>query len=295
MNIGKKRVLVLGATGMLGNAVIQVFCSSPGYEAIGSARSAALLKYLPQEIAGKLIIGHDLENQDQLIDLFYQASPDIVINCVGLVKQLSQANDPIQAILINALLPHRLARLAALSGARLVHMSTDCVFSGSKGDYTEEDLPDAYDLYGRSKLLGEVDYPNAITLRTSIIGHELNGARSLINWFLLQEGSTKGYEKAIFSGLPTVEIARLIRDHVLTHPELRGLYHVSADPINKFDLLSLVARVYGKTIDIKPDDSVSIDRSLNSTRFRRETGYQSAPWPDLVNEMFQFQMAAGSC
>ena len=189
---------------------------------------------------------------------------------------------------INALLPHRLARLCEVTGARLVHMGTDCVFSGAKGMYTEADASDAKDLYGRSKYLGEVDYPHAITLRTSIIGHELNGSRSLVGWFLAQEGSVKGFKRAIFSGLPTVEIARLIRDYVIPYPDLHGLYHVSAEPINKFDLLTLVANHYGKSIDILRDETFVIDRSLDSTRFRAVTGFHPAPWDELIRVMHNF-------
>jgi dTDP-4-dehydrorhamnose reductase len=154
--------------------------------------------------------------------------------------------------------------------------------------YTEADASDAKDLYGRSKYLGEVDYPHAITLRTSIIGHELDGVRSLIGWFLAQEGSVKGFKRAIFSGLPTVEIARVIRDHVIPQPELHGLYHVSAEPISKFDLLTLVAQTYRKTIDISADDQLVIDRSLDSTRFRQVTGFAPKPWPEQIRSMRDF-------
>lgn len=282
------RVLVLGASGMLGNAVLRLFAQSPGYEAIGSARSSGVLRLLPDGLRDSVLCGVDVESFDSLTRLFVNARPDVVINCIGLVKQLAEADDPLAAIPINALLPHRLARLCDVAGARLVHMSTDCVFSGAKGMYTEADMSDAKDLYGRSKYLGEVDYPHAITVRTSIIGHELSGAHSLVGWFLAQQGSVKGFRRAIFSGLPTVELARVIRDHVLPHPELRGLYHVSAEPINKFDLLALIARAYGKTIAITPDDKLVIDRSLDSSRFREATSYQPEPWPELVRRMHEF-------
>jgi dTDP-4-dehydrorhamnose reductase len=169
-----------------------------------------------------------------------------------------------------------------------VHISTDCVFSGAKGMYVESDFPDADDLYGRSKYLGEVDYPHAVTLRTSIIGHELDGARSLLCWFLAQGGSVRGFTKAVFSGLPTVELARVVRDFVLPHPELHGLYHVSAAPINKYDLLKLVAQAYGKSIEITPHDQLVIDRSLDSTRFKAATGYAPPSWPELVRTMHAF-------
>lgn len=285
----KMKVLVLGATGMLGNAMLRVFAESDGFDVIGSARSNAQLKLLPPAIAEHVICGVDVENVDCLLGLFSSAKPDIVINCIGLVKQLAEADDPLAAIPINAMLPHRLARVCAVSGARLIHMSTDCVFAGTKGMYTETDFADAADLYGRSKLMGEVDYPNSITLRTSIIGHELTGARSLVGWFLAQEGPVKGFKRAVFSGLPTVEIAKLIRDYVIPHPELHGLYHVSAEPINKFDLLVLVAKTYEKSIEIEPEDQFVIDRSLDSSRFRQATGYAPMPWPELVKSMHAFR------
>jgi len=284
----KIKVLVLGATGMLGNAVLRLFAQSPGYEAVGSARSTSALRLLTADLSDRVICGVDVEHIDSLISLFSKVQPDVVINCIGLVKQLAEADDPLAAIPINSLLPHRLARLCGVAGARLVHMSTDCVFSGAKGMYTEADMSDAKDLYGRSKYLGEVDYQHAITLRTSIIGHELNGGHSLVGWFLAQQGSVKGFRRAIFSGLPTVELAKVIRDYVIPHPELHGVHHVSADPINKFDLLTLISNVYGKKIDIATDDNFIIDRSLDSTRFREATGYQPQPWPELIRRMCEF-------
>ena len=273
---------------MLGNAVLRLFGQSTGYQVFGSVRSSGALHLLPRNLHQNISADMDIQNFDNLARLFADVHPNVVINCVGLVKQLAEANDPLSAIRINALFPHQLAQLCEVAGARLVHMGTDCVFSGAKGMYTEADTSDAKDLYGRSKYLGEVDYPHTITLRTSIIGHELNRARSLVGWFLSQEGSVKGFQRAIFSGLPTVEIARLIRDCVIPHPDLHGLYHVSAEPINKFDLLTLMATQYGKSIDIVPDEAIVIDRSLDSTRFRAATGFQPAPWSELVRLMREF-------
>ncbi len=288
MTDGKQKVLVLGASGMLGNAVLRFFARSAGFEASGSARSASTLAQLPAELRERVVTGVDVENVDSLARLFAQVRPDVVINCIGLVKQLAEADDPLLAIPINALLPHRLARLCQVAGARFVHVSTDCVFTGAKGMYREEDPADAQDLYGRSKHLGEVDYDNAVTLRTSIIGHELASAHGLVGWFLAQTGQVRGFTRAVFSGLPTVELARVIRDHVLPRPELRGLHHVSAAPIAKFDLLQLVAQAYGRTTVIVPDDRLVIDRSLDSTRFRQITGYAPPAWPELVRAMHAF-------
>jgi dTDP-4-dehydrorhamnose reductase len=186
------------------------------------------------------------------------------------------------------MLPHRLARLCALAGARLVHISTDCVFNGRAGNYRESDISDAEDLYGKSKFIGEVAYPHAITLRTSIIGHELASAHGLVGWFLQQRGKVNGYRRAIFSGLPTVELARVIRSVILPRPDLSGLYHVASTPISKLELLQLVASAYGTSVEIEPDDRVAIDRSLNADRFREATGYVAPPWPVLVGQMQEF-------
>lgn len=286
----KKRLVVLGATGMLGNAVLRFFANNSEYEVYGTVRSLNSVSNLKRQApTAQFLPGIDLESLDGLVRLFATVKPVLVVNCIGIVKQLSEANDPLVALPINALLPHRLARLAQVAGARLIHLSTDCVFSGTHGNYSESDVPDAHDLYGRSKLLGEVDYPNAITLRTSIIGHELGGNRSLIDWFLSQSGDVQGYKNAVFSGLPTVEIARIIRDYVIPNPDLHGLYHLSADAINKFDLLSLVSKVYGKSINIVANEEVVIDRSLNSNRFRSATGFKPELWAELVRRMHEFQ------
>jgi dTDP-4-dehydrorhamnose reductase len=283
-----RHVLVVGATGMLGHTVLRYFGADPRFRTSGTVRSAEAAALLPPALRTQLIAGIDVDDAPSLARAFDQARPDVVVNCVGVVKQLSSAGDPLTAIPINSLLPHRLSRLAAEHGARFIHVSTDCVFTGKRGAYTESDIPDAADLYGRSKLLGEVDEPHAITLRTSIIGPELRGAHGLVGWFLAQQGEARGFTRAVFSGLPTVELARVIRDFVLPRAQLHGLYHVSAEAINKHDLLALVARIYGKRITLIPDDKLVIDRSLDSTRFRQETGYSPAGWPDLVRAMHEF-------
>ena len=273
---------------MLGSAALRFFAQSSGVVVTASVRSAESLRLLPVEVHRHVEVGVNVENQCRLISLFAKVKPDVVINCVGLVKQLAQAEDPLASLTINAILPHQLARLCALAGSRLVHVSTDCVFSGIRGMYVEGDTPDARDLYGMSKYLGEVDAPNAITLRTSIIGHELGSPHGLVGWFLEQHEKVRGFTRAIFSGLPTVELARVIRDVVIPHPELRGVYHVSAAPISKFDLLTLIKRKYEKAIEIEPDDSLVINRSLDSNRFRQASNYTAPAWAELVDAMHRF-------
>jgi len=282
------KVLIIGSAGLLGSTLLRYLVGKDDVEIFGTVRSFAPVQLLPENLRTRILSNVDVENFDHLLKLFSNIRPDVVVNCVGIVKQLSEANDPLTAIPINSLLPHRLAKLCAVVGARFIHFSTDCVFSGSKGMYKESDSPDATDLYGISKLLGEVSYANAITLRTSLIGQELREKRSLVNWFLSQSGSVKGFRRAIFSGLPTVEIARVLHRFVLPNSDLRGLYHLSVDPISKLDLLNLVAKAYGKEIEIMPDDGLVIDRSLDSSLFRAATGYRPRPWPELVQAMYEF-------
>lgn len=277
---------------MLGSTIFRAFSRDSRLQVFGTMRDARNVDYFAPNQREFLIPNVDVESESGLVTAFSIAKPDIVINCVGIVKQHPKATDPLISLQVNAVLPHRLARYCKIANAKLVHFSTDCVFSGKKGQYKEDDTPDAADLYGRSKLLGEVDYEHAITLRTSIIGHELVGNKSLIGWFLNQTDEVYGYRRAIFSGLPTIEVARVVREYVIPYSKISGIYHLSVDPISKYDLLNLVAKIYGKTIKIIPNDEVVIDRSLNSERFRVATGFVPRPWPELIHDMYREYMLA---
>jgi dTDP-4-dehydrorhamnose reductase len=274
---------VLGGSGMLGHKAYQVLQTAGDVwctvRTPGSLKSAGLFR------ADRVIEGVDFDQDgesERAIDL---VRPDAVVNCVGVVKQSPQAQGPLASITTNSLLPHRLARACSQRGARLIHISTDCVFSGRVGNYSEADLPDPPDLYGRSKLLGEVDQPEHLTIRTSMIGRELHAHRGLLDWFLAQSGTVKGFSRAVFSGLTTLELARVLAAIILEHQELSGIYHVSAEPIDKFRLLTLIREVYGREIEIREDAGVVIDRSLDSTRFRRATGWTPPSWPVMIAEM----------
>lgn len=279
---------------MLGSTLFRKLSTYSSLQVFGTVRDSRSISFLPAPLHEKLIPNINIEGETDLLAAFAASKPDIVLNCVGIIKQLPSSHNHLESLTINAILPHRLANYSKAMGSRLIHFSTDCVFSGKKGMYQETDLPDAYDLYGRSKLLGEVDYDNSVTLRTSIIGHELNSSNSLVDWFLSQSGNVKGYRKAIFSGLPTIEIARVVGDYVIPDEQLSGLYHLSVHPINKFDLLSIISETYGKRIDITPDDQVEIDRSLNSDRFRLATGFKPKPWKQLIKEMHDDYIARKS-
>jgi dTDP-4-dehydrorhamnose reductase len=269
---------------MIGSTMLRVVSANMAWQVIGSVRSEPA--GYPAALAGQLVGGFDLASPDRLTALFNRVKPNVVINCAGLTKHLPGGNDPVPALTLNSLLPHRLAVLCELAGARLIHVSTDCVFSGKAGMYKETDQPDATDIYGKTKHLGEVVGPHLVTLRTSTIGHE-NGTRyGLLEWFLAQT-ECKGFRRAIFSGLPTVEFARVVRDLVIPNAALSGLYHVGADAIDKNSLINLIAREYGKNTVIVPDDSVVIDRSLSSDRFAAATGYRAPDWPALISQMRQ--------
>lgn len=282
------KILVLGASGMIGSAMLRVLSERDDWEVIGAVRSENARTHFSTPVAERMVCGTDLLAGDMLARLFATTRPDVVVNCAGLTKHLPAGNEPLPAIEMNALLPHRLAQLCHIAGSRLIHVSTDCVFAGTRGNYKETDFADAADIYGRSKALGEVSGPGMVTLRTSTIGHEIGTKHGLLEWFLSQ-ARCSGFTRAIFSGLPSVVFARVVRDIVVADGRLGGLYHVAATPIAKFDLLGLIATAYGKSITIEPDDRVMIDRSLNAERFREATGYVAPAWPSLIAQMRDFK------
>ena len=279
------RVLVLGASGMIGSAMFRVLSESESLSVMGTVRTASAASYFSGNLARNLVAGVDAENGDALLRVFERVRPNVVVNCIGITKHHRESEDPRLAIPLNALLPHKLADICSLVGSRLLHVSTDCVFSGDKGAYTEDDGADARDIYGKAKFLGEVNYPHAVTLRTSTIGHELQSRFGLLEWFLAQGSQCEGFSRAIFSGLPSTEFARVVRDVVIPMPKLSGLYNVGGKPIAKYDLLQLIAKQYGKNIDVLRSDVFSVDRSLDGTRFYQATGYVAPDWPELISAM----------
>lgn len=277
------KVLILGANGMFGSMVSTVLAAHDGYIVEQATRPGVK----PHAGMPEIYTHHcDVLDTDALLEVLLTSKPEVVINCTGLIKQRPGADDVLKIIPINALFPHRLARLCEGIGARLIQFSSDCVFSGRSGNYADNADAEAMDYYGLSKHLGEIaDQPHVLTLRTSIIGHEAQSAYQLINWFLAQEGAVEGYRRAIFSGFPTVEIGRILAEYVLPRRELHGLYNISAEPISKHDLLTIVRDVYGKKIEIVPDDAVEIDRSLDSSALRSILGYVPPSWQDLITQM----------
>lgn len=288
MEKGMGKVLILGGSGMLGHTLFRYLSGNPSLDVFATVRSSkALSPWLPTNQMKKVRQDVDIHQTDSLVKVFTEVKPNFVVNCIGIIKQVPEAEDPLATIMTNALLPHRIASLCGAVGARMIHVSTDCVFDGEKGSYAENDLSNAADLYGRTKLLGEVAYSHCVTLRTSIIGHELKGNYGLVEWFLSQKEGVHGFRKVIFSGFPTVELSRIIGDYVIPNMEMSGLYHVSSNPISKYELLQLINAQYGRKIEIKPEDSFGLDRSLDSSIFRSLTGYNPPTWTELVRSMYQ--------
>ena len=289
--MNKKNILVLGVSGMLGSTLIRHLSGDDNLDVYGTVRDKSKIPFFSPCIQKKITcMSIDSKNLESLERIFYEIKPDYVINCIGIIKQSPDAKARKIAIEINALLPHLIAEFSSQYRAKLIHISTDCVFSGTKGYYREFDESDAYDIYGKSKFLGEVDNAEHLTLRTSIVGHELNSSISLLEWFLAQKNEVSGYLRALYSGVTTLELAKIIQNHILPAPNLNGLYHVSSKTISKFDLLVLINQIYKKNLKIKPENNFVMDRSLDSSYFQKVTGYIPTSWEDQIVELYKFNL-----
>ncbi|HLA84543.1 MAG TPA: SDR family oxidoreductase [Thermoguttaceae bacterium] len=281
------RVLIFGGAGMLGHKLCQ-HCRAR-FETWTTVRStaAALTPYDPCD-AGRILPGVDAMRIATVAEAVDRVKPSAVINCIGVTSPFCDARNPLPALAINAIFPHQLADICRQSRTRLIHISTDGVFSGRKGMYREEDAPCADNLYGRTKFLGEVGGRGCLTLRTSILGRELIAAHGLVEWFLAnRNGKVRGFRRAVYTGFTTQALAGIIADILEKHPDLEGLYHVSSDPINKFDLLGLINEIHQLEIQIEPDADFICDRSLDSTKFRGETGFRPQGWREMIQDMRQ--------
>lgn len=270
---------------MLGHKLAQTLRSA--HETYATIRQEILPQSLKQPLDEvNVITGVPATDFSAVKSTIERVKPSVVINCVGIVKQLAEAEDHIASISVNSLLPHQLAELCNQRNARFITLGTDCVFSGSVGNYSDSDKPDPVDLYGRTKLLGEVARGNSLTIRTSMIGRQLIGNHGLVEWLLTRgEASVKGYRRAIFSGFTTNELSEIIAQIIDNHPDLKGIWQVAAEPISKFDLLNVIKDVYELPVQIIPDDLVVCDRSLNGVKFRQATGIAPRSWTDMIGRM----------
>lgn len=282
------RILILGGAGMLGHKMVQTLSARflDTFWTVWGPRSADRWRPIPFLQSDRCLDGVDVTDWPALRDLLGRLRPDVIVNCVGIVKQRPEALSPSPSLTVNSLLPHRLVEAAAEWGGRVIHFSTDCVFSGRKGTYIEADISDAEDLYGRSKFLGEVAGPNALTLRTSIIGRELENHQSLLDWFLLGgQSRVKGFRRVWWSGVTTNHLADVVGDLIERHPDLSGLYQISSGRVSKYELLCRLRDGYGLRIEVEPVDEPVNDRSLDGSRFEAATGYRCPPWDRLVAQL----------
>jgi dTDP-4-dehydrorhamnose reductase len=279
------RVLILGGAGMLGHKMWQAL----------SARYAETYVTLrkPREVYAR----YGLFDSDRVRDridagdftaverCLNEIGPDVIVNCVGMTYRHPSARSQLASIALNALFPHQLAQWAEAK-ARVIHFSTDCVFDGRVGGYTEASPVSSDDVYGRTKSLGEITGPGCLTLRSSMIGRELERGTELVEWLIAQDHKTiKGYRNATFTGLSTLLWTRVVVDVIERHPELSGLFHVTTDPISKYELLRLLAAAYQLEIQIDPDDEVVCHRNLDGSKFAALTGFRAPPWSAIVAEM----------
>jgi len=282
------KILVLGGEGMLGHKIFQTLQSrypDTGCTVAGSLEDPAYRK-IPLFRRGKVVDRVDAMELAAMRTTLQGLRPDWVVNCIGITKQREEAKFSIPSIKLNALLPHKLAEFAGEWGGRVIHFSTDCVFSGKQGNYTEDSPSDAEDLYGRSKYLGEVTAENALTLRTSMIGRELMSFRSLLEWFLSQSGKTiRGFRRVIYSGVTTNYLSQLVGNLIADHPGLSGLFQVTGPPVSKHDLLCMIRKAYGLQVNILPDEQEVSDRSMVGEKFRNTTGYPSPEWSELIAQL----------
>lgn len=275
-----KRITVIGASGMLGSTIFRYLNSKDDISVSGTVRK--ITKKIQKISENKIIQIENIFNVDD-IDKVIKNS-DYIINCIGAIKQKTE-NSNADYVLVNSYLPHLLAERCSIYNTRLIHFSTDCIYDGKEGNYKDNRICNALDMYGRSKALGEVSAPHALTIRTSIIGHELASSISLVDWFLKSDSNITGFNKAIFSGLPTVEIAEFIYNKIIGS-DINGVFNLSAEPISKYELLKIINHIYGAQKNISQSDKFSIDRSLDSSNLRALTGYSPPSWEELVRKMY---------
>lgn len=286
------KLLIFGSNGLVGSTLTKYFLLKSNFETIGVVRNESKINLFHKNYKKNFFTLKNFLNFNEIERIIKLIKPNFVINSCGLTNKVNNNDlDLVEKyIKINSLFPHKLYEICNKYEIRLIHLSSDCVFSGMKGFYNEDDFPDPKDIYGRSKLLGELDRKNSITIRKSVIGHELDTEKGLLEWFLNQKDVVRGFKNVIFSGITVLELANLIENFIIPNETLRGVFHVSGNTISKYDLLKIIAKVYNKSIDICLDQSININRSLNSTKFNELTGYKIKPWPILIKSMYEFNL-----
>ena len=263
------------------------------HEVVGTVREPSennvpLLNFLDRD---QIRFAISAEDGSRIADLLITENPDVVLNCIGVVKQLQDSKDLESSESANSKLPHLLSEICQKINARLIHFSTDCVFSGRTGNYKETEMPDPVDVYGRTKFLGELNNDRDLTLRTSFVGRELVHFSNLFEWARRQQNKEiSGFRQAIYSGLTTKSLSRIVGSLISDHPSLTGLFHIASEPISKYDLLCILNSKLKLNLSITPDDAFISDRSLDGTRFLLTTGLEVPSWEQMLDEFVSDEM-----
>jgi len=267
-----KKTIILGASGLIGHQV---------YSRLKANKNFSVFSFAHQRKISEDTILLDARDEHLLEKAIVDINPDVIVNCLGVL--IAEANrDPENATFLNAYIPQRLKSVANALDAKLVHISTDCVFSGKKGSYTECDFRDADDTYGRAKALGEVIESPHVTLRTSVVGPEIKEGEELFHWFMSQEGKIKGFTKSIWSGVTTLELAKAVEWAI--EKDIHGLYHITNGvPINKYELLMLFKKYTNKQIEIESVEGKVADKSFLDTR--KDIDYAVRSYEEMISEM----------
>lgn len=281
------KILILGASGMIGIAIHNHFIKNKNFRVIGTTTNSKAKNVIEKQNNLNSLVLFDFLKDNNIEDLLKSINPTIIINCIGIIKQSNQISNKINTIFLNSILPNKLSILAFKNGIKLIQISTDCVFSGQKGSYIESDNPDPTDTYGRTKLIGEIINDSSLTLRTSLVGHELFAKKGLLEWFLSQKNECLGFKNALFSGFTTTAFAKILETIIINKKDLNGLYHVSSNVISKYDLLKKINNVYNKNIKINADYSLKIDRSLISSALQKKIKFKVNSWDFMITEMFK--------
>lgn len=282
------KIIILGANGLIGYNILTTFLENPNFEVLAFVRDKKKFNSFRPDLLKKLIFDFSIYNLPDLEKTLLNLNPDVVVNCIGITKHRISEFSTEDIIYTNALFPHYLLNICEKQNIRCIQISTDCVFLGNKGKYSEDDVPDALDLYGKTKSLGELLTGNSLTLRISTIGFELDTKYGLLEWFLSQKGECYGYSKAYFTGLPCKFFAKILADLLINHKQLKGLYHIASEPIDKFSLLELIKDTFKINVNIKKNDTFLLDRSLDARKFNSALSFDSPKWCDLVKTLKEF-------
>ena len=280
-------ILIFGITGMIGSAFFKIMSQSKDINVFGTVRLFDDKLFFDDILRINISVVKNVMDNKDLEILFQKIKPDFVFNCTGIIKQNKHNDDPLIAVPINSLFPHKLTKYCEYYNAKLIQISTDCIFSGLKGKYNEDDTPDALDLYGRTKIIEEVkNNKNVLTIRTSVIGHELQRKTSFLDWVVNSNNTIHGYTNALYSGLTVKELVDVTFNHIFTN-NLYGVYHISSNYISKFKLIEIICDIYNINIKVIPNKGFKIDRTLDSQKFRSRTGYIAPDWKEMIQKYYQ--------